>query len=41
MIIADAWNHRIMQWTTGVNNGVVIAGGHGSGNQLNQLKNPA
>ncbi|CAF2840426.1 unnamed protein product [Rotaria sp. Silwood2] len=41
MIIADNWNHRIIQWKVGDINGQVVAGGHGEGNQLDQLKYPS
>ncbi|CAF1326581.1 unnamed protein product [Rotaria sordida] len=37
MIIADFYNHRIIQWKVGDTNGLVVAGGNGPGNRLNQL----
>ncbi|CAF1632165.1 unnamed protein product, partial [Rotaria magnacalcarata] len=38
VVIADYWNHRIMQWKNGdTTNGQVVAGGNGQGNGLNQL----
>ncbi|CAF1289753.1 unnamed protein product [Rotaria sordida] len=40
MIIADANNHRIVQWKMGDKKGQVIAGGNGKGNRLNQLDYP-
>ncbi|CAF2966842.1 unnamed protein product [Rotaria sp. Silwood2] len=40
MIIADAWNHRIIQWKMGDMNGQVVAGGNGKGNRLDQLNLP-
>ncbi|CAF1116806.1 unnamed protein product [Rotaria sp. Silwood1] len=40
IVIADAWNHRIIQWKIGDANGQVIAGGHASGNRLDQLNYP-
>ncbi|CAF3633330.1 unnamed protein product [Rotaria sp. Silwood1] len=40
MIIADWWNHRIIQWKMGETNGQVVAGGHGKGNRLDQLNYP-
>ncbi|CAM2723713.1 unnamed protein product [Rotaria socialis] len=39
-IIADTWNHRIIQWKFGKRNGQVIAGGNGNGNRLDQLHCP-
>ncbi|CAF2049915.1 unnamed protein product [Rotaria magnacalcarata] len=42
VVIADYWNHRIMQWKNGdTTNGQVVAGGHGAGNGLNQLNQPS
>ncbi|CAF4254782.1 unnamed protein product [Rotaria magnacalcarata] len=41
VVIADYWNHRIIQWKNGhTTNGQVVAGGNGQGNGLNQLKWP-
>ncbi|CAF2088346.1 unnamed protein product, partial [Rotaria magnacalcarata] len=41
VVIADWWNHRIIQWTNGdTMNGQVVAGGKGEGNGLNQLNIP-
>ena len=40
MVIADCWNHRIIQWKIGDTNGQVVAGGHGEGNRLDQLNSP-
>ncbi|CAF0976705.1 unnamed protein product [Rotaria sordida] len=40
MVIADYWNHRIMQWKMGDMNGQVVAGGHDQGNRLDQLNRP-
>ncbi|CAF3649119.1 unnamed protein product [Rotaria sp. Silwood1] len=40
MIIADASNHRIIQWKIGETNGQVVAGGNGPANQLDQLNFP-
>ncbi|CAF2071090.1 unnamed protein product [Rotaria magnacalcarata] len=40
MIIADSWNHRIIQWNAGDKNGQVVAGGKGQGNRLDQLSYP-
>ncbi|CAF1310580.1 unnamed protein product [Rotaria sordida] len=41
MVIADTWNHRIIQWTMNDKNGQVVAGGHGQGKQLDQLYWPS
>ncbi|CAF2147724.1 unnamed protein product [Rotaria magnacalcarata] len=42
VVIADYWNHRIMQWKNGdTTNGQVVAGGNGAGNGLNQLNQPS
>ncbi|CAF1477196.1 unnamed protein product [Rotaria magnacalcarata] len=38
--LVDQLHHRIVQWKKGDNYGHVIAGGKGSGNELNQLKYP-
>ena len=40
IVIADYWNHRIVQWGIGEKNGQVVAGGHSPGNKLNQLNGP-
>ncbi|CAF4177809.1 unnamed protein product [Rotaria magnacalcarata] len=41
VVIADHWNHRIMQWKKGdTTNGQVVAGGNGQGNGLHQLNCP-
>ncbi|CAF1264022.1 unnamed protein product, partial [Rotaria sordida] len=40
MVIADYWNHRIIQWKMDDTNGQVVAGGHGLGNRLDQLYCP-
>ncbi|CAF1452253.1 unnamed protein product, partial [Rotaria magnacalcarata] len=41
VVIADTWNHRIMQWKNGdTTNGQVVAGGNGYGNGLHQLRYP-
>ena len=37
IVIADAANHRIVEWKMGEKNGKVIAGGQGEGNRLNQM----
>ncbi|CAF1418146.1 unnamed protein product [Rotaria sp. Silwood1] len=40
VIIADYENQRIIQWRMNDTNGQIVAGGHGSGNLLEQLTNP-
>ena len=40
IVIADQWNHRIVEWKMGTSHGKVIAGGQGHGNRLNQLNYP-
>ncbi|CAF1106013.1 unnamed protein product, partial [Rotaria sordida] len=40
IVIADCWNHRIIQWKMGDTNGQVVAGGHGQGDRLDQLYQP-
>ena len=40
IVIADYWNHRIVEWKIGAINGKVIAGGQGRGNRLDQLNYP-
>ncbi|CAF3220410.1 unnamed protein product [Rotaria sp. Silwood2] len=40
MIIADRSNDRIIQWKMNDTNGLVVAGGNGRGNRLDQLNNP-
>ena len=40
IVIADTYNHRIVEWKIGANNGKVIAGGRGQGNRLDQLNCP-
>ncbi|CAF1999047.1 unnamed protein product [Rotaria magnacalcarata] len=41
VVIADYYNHRIMQWKDGdTTNGQVVAGGNGQGNGLSQLDRP-
>ncbi|CAF1592534.1 unnamed protein product, partial [Didymodactylos carnosus] len=38
--IADASNHRIVEWKWGATSGQVVAGGNGKGNGTHQLSNP-
>lgn len=40
LIIADFWNHRIIQWRKGETNGQIVAGGNRQGSQLDQLSYP-
>ena len=40
IVIADYWNHCIVEWKIGASNGKVIAGGQGQGNRLDQLNYP-
>ena len=40
IVIADWWNHRIVEWKMGASHGKVIAGGQGQGNGLDQLNWP-
>ncbi|CAF1012637.1 unnamed protein product [Rotaria sordida] len=40
MVIADCWNHRIIQWKMGDTNGQVVAGGNGNESRLDQLTRP-
>ncbi|CAF1470565.1 unnamed protein product, partial [Adineta steineri] len=38
--IADTWNHRIVRWEFGGNNGEIVAGGNGQGSAIHQLNHP-
>ena len=40
IVIADWYNHRIVEWKIGASNGKVIAGGQGEGSRLDQLNHP-
>jgi sugar lactone lactonase YvrE len=40
VIVADCWNHRIMEWKRGATCGTVLAGGNGAGNRPDQLNYP-
>ncbi|CAF1523925.1 unnamed protein product, partial [Rotaria sordida] len=40
IVIADYWNHRIIQWKMGDTNGQIVAGGNGQGYRLDQLDRP-
>ena len=37
ILIADHYNHRIVEWKCGATSGQVIAGGNGPGNRNDQL----
>ncbi|CAF3410390.1 unnamed protein product [Rotaria socialis] len=41
IIIADQFNHRIIQCKRGNTDGEVVAGGNGEGNELHQLSSPS
>ncbi|CAF2157805.1 unnamed protein product, partial [Rotaria magnacalcarata] len=42
VVIADYWNHHIMQWKNGdTTNGQIVAGDNGQGNGLHQLNHPS
>ncbi|CAF1181927.1 unnamed protein product [Adineta steineri] len=38
--IADCWNHRIVEWKYGAENGQLVAGENGQGNRSDQLNFP-
>ena len=40
IVIADYWNHRIVEWKIGASHGKLIAGGQGQGDRLDQLNHP-
>ena len=40
IVIADCWNHRIVEWKMGACHGKVIAGGRDEGNRFDQLYRP-
>ena len=40
LYVSDIENHEVRRYTIGDKNGVVVAGGNGQGNQLNQLNLP-
>ena len=39
--MADFANDRVIQWCRGVEEGIIVAGGNGEGQQLDQLNGPA
>ncbi|CAF3325101.1 unnamed protein product [Rotaria socialis] len=41
VIIADCFNHRVVQWKPSDTNGQIVAGGNGQGSSLNQLNHPS
>ncbi|CAF4707095.1 unnamed protein product, partial [Rotaria sp. Silwood2] len=40
IVIADHWNHRIIQWKMGDTKGQVVAGDNDAGRRLDQLNHP-
>ena len=40
LYISDEEKHEVRRWKIGENEGVLVAGGHGCGNRLNQLNRP-
>lgn len=38
--IADTWNHRVQYWAPGASEAVTVAGGHGPGEEAEQLNLP-
>ncbi|CAF1428794.1 unnamed protein product [Adineta ricciae] len=36
----DLWNYRVMKWRKDAQEGIVVAGGNGRGENLNQLNHP-
>ena len=40
LYISDIGKHEVQRYTIGDKNGIVVAGGNGEGNQLNQLNCP-
>ncbi|CAF4235574.1 unnamed protein product [Rotaria socialis] len=41
VVIADSWNHRIIQWKKGYAHGQIVAGGNDKGIRLDQLNEPS
>ena len=37
---SDLFNDRVMKWSKGASEGVVVTGEHGEGNSLKQLNDP-
>jgi DNA-binding beta-propeller fold protein YncE len=40
LYVSDCKNHEVRRWRPGDTNGVIIEGGNGQGNRLDQLKSP-
>ncbi|CAF4647651.1 unnamed protein product, partial [Rotaria sp. Silwood1] len=40
IVIADSWNHRVIEWKMYDTHGQVVAGSHGQGSRLDQLHSP-
>ena len=40
LYVADSSKHEVKRWKIGDENGIVVAGGNGQGNRLDQLSNP-
>lgn len=40
MYVAENNNYRVTKWLKGAKKGIVVAGGNGSGPELNQLNEP-
>jgi sugar lactone lactonase YvrE len=38
--VSDLGNHRVMRWSPGANEGTVVVGGNGEGEQANQFNYP-
>ena len=41
LYISDCYNHRVVKWKLGENNGQIVAGGYGQGNRIYQLNRPS
>ena len=41
ILVADSFNHRIMEWELGATTGRVVAGGNGGGNRTDQFNLPS
>ena len=40
LYVVEAFNHRVTKWAPDSSEGVIVAGGNGSGSDLDQLSNP-
>ena len=38
--VAEMFNHRVSKWAPGASEGIIVAGGNGSGSSYNQLNMP-